>query len=55
MAYLIAAIVMTLSALEGHFLIESLFKCVILYLWLAARSLCICRASCYSLHCSVLL
>jgi len=45
MAYLIAAIVMTLSVLEGHSTIAELFKCDISYLWHVARSLCICRAS----------
>ena len=50
-AYLIAAIVMTLSVLEkvfpeGIFRIARIFKCEISYLWLVARSLCICRASC---------
>jgi len=33
MAYLIAAIVMTLSVLEGHSLIASLFKCDISHVW----------------------
>jgi len=46
MAYLIAAIVMTLSVLEGHSPIASLFKCNISYLWHLTWSLCICRASC---------
>jgi len=32
MAYLIAAIVVTLGELGGHFLIASLFKCDISYL-----------------------
>jgi len=45
MAYLIAASVMTLSILKGHFPIASLFKCDVSYLWHVARSLCICRAS----------
>jgi len=45
-AYQIAAIVMTLSVLEGHSPIASLLKCDISYLWRVARSLCICRASC---------
>ena len=45
-AYLVAAIVMTLSVLEGHFSIASLSKHNILYLWHVARFLCICRASC---------
>ena len=35
-----AAIVMTLSVLECHFPIASLFKCDISYLWLVARYLC---------------
>jgi len=43
MAYVIAAIVMTLSVLEGHSLIASLFKCDISHLWCVARSVCICR------------
>jgi len=43
MAYLIAAIVMTLSVLEGYSPNASLFKCDISYLWHTARSLCICR------------
>jgi len=38
MAYLIAAIVMTFSVLEGHFPIASFFKCDISYLWCAAQS-----------------
>jgi len=46
MAYLIAATVVTVNVLEGHFLIASLFKCDISYLWHVTRSLCICRASC---------
>jgi len=46
MAYLIAAIVMTLSVLEGHFPIASLSECNISYLWCIAPSLCICRAFC---------
>jgi len=46
MAYVIAAIVMTLSVLDGNFLIASLFKCDISYLWHIVWSLCICRASC---------
>jgi len=33
MAYLTAAIVMTLSVLEDHSFIVSLFKCDISYLW----------------------
>jgi len=43
-AYLIAAIAMTLSVLEGHVSITSLFKCDIS--WRVARSPCICWASC---------
>jgi len=39
---------MTLSVLEGHSPIASLFKCDILYLWHVARFLCICRVSCAS-------
>jgi len=50
MAYLIAAIVMTLSVLEGHSPITSLFKCNILYLWHVAWSLCICWDSCLCCH-----
>jgi len=46
MAYLTAAVVMTLSVLEGNFLIASLFKYNISYLWHVAWSLCVCRASC---------
>jgi len=46
-AYLIAAIVMTLGVVEGHFPIASLFKCDISYLWRVAQSFCISRASCY--------
>jgi len=46
MAYIIAAIVMTLSVLEGHFPIASRFKCDISYLWCITWSLCICRACC---------
>ena len=34
MAYLVAAIVMTLSVLEGHFSISSLYRCDISYLCL---------------------
>jgi len=41
-----AAVVMTLSVLEGDSPIASLFKCDISYLWRVARSLCIGRASC---------
>jgi len=33
MAYLITAIIMTLSVLEGHCPISSHFKCDVLYLW----------------------
>ena len=36
---------MTLSVLEGHSPIASLFKCNISFLWCVARSLCICGAS----------
>ena len=43
---LTAAIVMTLSVLEGHSTVASLFDCDILYLWHVASSFCICRASC---------
>ena len=39
MADLTAAIIMTLSILEGHSSIASLFKCDILYLWCIMRSL----------------
>jgi len=46
MAYLIAAIVMALSILEGHSPIASLFKYDILYFWHVVPFLCICRASC---------
>jgi len=46
MTYLITAIVMTLSVLEGDSPIVCLFKCDILYLWHVAWSVCICRASC---------
>jgi len=46
MAYLMAAIVMTLSVLEGHSLIASLFKYEFWYLWHVESSLCICIASC---------
>jgi len=42
MAYLIAAIVMILSVLEGHSTIASLFKCNVSYLWCVTQSLCIC-------------
>jgi len=38
---------MTLSALEGHSLIASLFKGDISYLWPIAQSLYICRAFCW--------
>jgi len=48
MAYLIAAIVMTLSVLEGHSTIASIFSCDILHLWCVMRSLCICKGSCLS-------
>jgi len=37
-AYLIVAVVMTLSVLEGHSPLASLFKCNILYLWHVAHS-----------------
>jgi len=37
---------MTLSVLEGHSPMASLFKCDIFYLQCVARSLCTCRASC---------
>jgi len=47
-AYLIAAIAMTLSVLEGHHSATAgLFKCDLSYLWRVARFLCICRASCF--------
>jgi len=46
MAYLIAAMVMTLSVLEGYTPIASLFKCNSSYLWCVAWFLCICRGSC---------
>jgi len=46
MAYLIAAIIMTLSVFEGHSPIASLFRCDISYLWHVVLFLCICRASC---------
>jgi len=49
-AYLIAAIVITLSVLEGHSSIPSLLKCDISKMWRVARSLCICRASSSSTH-----
>jgi len=39
---------MTLSVLEGNFPTASLLKCDISYLWRVARSLCICRASCFA-------
>ena len=42
-AHLLAAIiVMTLSVIEGHSPIASLFRCDISYLWRVARSLCNC-------------
>jgi len=44
--YLIAAVLMTLSVLEGHTPIASLFKCNISYFWRVTPSPCICRASC---------
>jgi len=47
MAYLIAAVVMTLSVLEDHSSIASLLKYNFSYLWHIAWSLCICRASCF--------
>jgi len=47
MAYLTAAFVMTLSVLEGHSPIASLFKCDMAFLWCITWSLCVCRASCY--------
>jgi len=46
MSQVLAAIVMSLSVLEGRFPIASVFKCDFWYLWRVARSLCICRASC---------
>jgi len=49
-AYLIA-IVMTLSVLEGHSHIASLFKWDISYLWSVIWPLCICRASCWGKQC----
>jgi len=45
-AYLIAAIVMTLSILEGHAPIANFFKCNISYVLWVMWSPCICRASC---------
>jgi len=47
MAYLIGAVIMTLSFVEGHSSIASLFKCDILCLCRVAWFLCICRAFCY--------
>jgi len=47
MAYLIAAILMTLSVLEGNSPIASLFKCNISYLWHVTQSFCICKAYCF--------
>ena len=46
MAYLLAAIVMTMSVVEGHSPIASLFKCDISYLQCVTGSLCIRRTSC---------
>jgi len=46
-AYLIAAIVMTLRVLEGHSYIASVFKCAISYSYCIMQSLCIGRASCF--------
>jgi len=40
---------MTRHVFEGHFHIASLFNCNISYLWHIARSLCICRASCFKM------
>jgi len=48
-AYLITAIVMTLSVLQGHSRIVSLLKCDMSYLLCILQSLCICRASYFSL------
>jgi len=48
MAYITVAIVMTLSVLEGHSSIASLFKCDFWFLWHVAWSLCIYRGSCHS-------
>jgi len=42
-----AVIVMTISILEGHSSIASLFKCDISYLWHIVWSLFICGASCF--------
>jgi len=39
MAYLIAAVIMTLSVLEDHSAVASLFKCSISYLWHCALPL----------------
>jgi len=46
MAYLITAIMMTLSVLEGCSPVSSLFQCGLWYLWCVALSLWIGRASC---------
>jgi len=47
MNYLMAAIVMTLSVLEGHSPIGSPFKCdFFLYLRHVSRSVCICTGFC---------
>jgi len=46
MAYLTAASVMTLSVLEVHSAIASLFKCAVSYLWRVTWSLYLCRAFC---------
>jgi len=48
--HLIAAIAMTLSVLEGHFPIASLFRCDFFYLWHVTRFFCISRASCLMWH-----
>jgi len=54
-AYLTAAILMTLSVLEGDSASASFFKCNTSYLWHVVWSLCICSASCfeYTLHATV--
>jgi len=45
--YIIAAIMMALSVLGGHFPIESVFKCDFSNLWCVMQSLYICTISCY--------
>jgi len=49
MAYLIAAVVMTSSLLEGHSPNCKPFNCDIWYLWCIVWSFCICRAFCVCL------